>query len=137
MSSGPLINPREDPRIRDVDPGDFHAEMKKRIVRDGKPPKVQVLIQVRGNVVPVEKYRRQLARAITHMKKRDVPRDERGPLLERAMQETGTREWETVEVFWEGRYHPEQVEFPSVAKLEQIEEKLGAAEAKAVVRAST
>ena len=135
--SGPLINPSRDPRIRELDTGDFHEEMRKRLRRDGRAPKVEVLIQVRGNVVPIRRYRARLARAIAHMNERDIPRDERGPLLERAMQEVGTREWRTVEVFWEGQYHPEQVELPSAAKLEQVEKKLGAAEAKAVVRTST
>lgn len=135
---GPLINPTPEPEIREVDEaGVFHRQMLERRARDGEFPEVKVVIQVRGHVIPIGKYRTRLARAIRRLGRRGVPVDERGPLLERAMQETDSREWEDVEVYWSGQYDPEQVEMPTAAKLEQIEEKFGAAEARATVRTLT
>lgn len=137
--TGPLINPGDGERGMETvdDAGSFHRRMARYAAKHGRPPKIRVLIQVRGHVVPIQAYRARLGRAIGRMKERGVPRDERGPLLERVMQETDpdSREWETVEVYWEGRYDRRKVELPSAAKLKQVEEKLGAAEAKVAVRA--
>lgn len=138
MSQGPLINPSGEPRIEEVDGAvEFHRQMQKQARRTGKTPRVRVIIQVRGHVIPVDAYRTRLARALRHMDRRGVPADERGPLLERAMQEADTRSWETVETFWEGTYDRSEVKLPSPEKLEQVKQKHGAAEAKAAVRAAT
>lgn len=134
--TGPLINPTGDPSLHEIeDAQQWHRAMHRRMQKTGKPPTVEVVIQVRGAVVPVEVYRERLARAIGHMKRRQIPVDERGPLLERAMQETDSRAWEDTEIWWSGPYDPEDVEFPTAAKLEKTKQKFGADEARAVIRA--
>ena len=74
--------------------------------------------------------------SIEAMKRRGIPTDERGPILERTMQEAGSREWEDVEVWWRGPYDPNDVQFPTGEKLETVKQKLGADGVQAVIRAA-
>lgn len=137
-SNGPLVNPEPEPETQDVVPRAFHNEMVRRARRDGQRPLVTVLIQARGHTLPVDDYRERLTRAIAHMRARGVPKDERGPVLARAVEEAGgSRKWHDVEVYWHGRYEPSEIEMPSAAKLEAVEDKLGADEARVVVRTAT
>ena len=132
-----LLRPRgarQQPSTRTVGATSFTRAMADQARKDGRTPRVEVWIQVRGRVRSVREIQRAAARKIAEIRRRGVPHDEQVLLLAEGLRGTDSREWQDEERFWAGAFDPEEVYLPEAGYLDRVKRETGASEVRAVVR---